>query len=46
MGKIGFVVFPTFGDSGKESDDAKTLLFCAIKTLSTFHSVRIKGGLG
>lgn len=24
----------------------KTLLFCAIKTLSTFHSIRIKRGLG
>ena len=46
MGKIGFVVFPTFGDLGKGSDDAKTLPLCAVKTLSTFHSIRIKGELG
>lgn len=38
MEKTGFVVFPTFGDLGKRSDAAKTLLFCVIKTLSMFPS--------
>lgn len=45
MEKPGFTVFPTLEDLGKVSDAAKVSLFCAIKTLSTFSTIRRKGEL-